>query len=119
MGDNRISMDGRISRRDVGQHRDASTYSGYTAKDWALLYIEHYGGIDGDHHKAWVLDQVVRILHGTPVVLSVARWQNGYEELRFRLAEPTPDYHCWVNMMRGELSDDGEREYDYDIGIAP
>ena len=30
----------------------------------ALQLIVRFGGIDGDHHKAWVLDQVVRALAG-------------------------------------------------------
>jgi hypothetical protein len=28
----------------------------------AIDFIVKYGGIDGAHHKTWVLDQVVRIL---------------------------------------------------------
>ena len=35
-----------------------TAYSEYTPKDWALFYIKKYGGIDGAHHKDWVLDQV-------------------------------------------------------------
>lgn len=31
----------------------------------ALAMILLYGGIDGAHHKDWVLDQVVRMLTGT------------------------------------------------------
>ena len=27
-----------------------------------LALVERYGGIDGDHHKAWLLDQLVRLL---------------------------------------------------------
>lgn len=30
----------------------------------ALAIIEQYGQIDGAHHKAWVIDQVVRALQG-------------------------------------------------------
>ena len=30
----------------------------------AVDLIVGYGGIDGDHHKAWVMDQVVRVLTG-------------------------------------------------------
>ena len=26
--------------------------------------IQRYGGIQGDHHRAWVLDQVMRIIKG-------------------------------------------------------
>lgn len=31
----------------------------------ALNVIERYGGIGGDHHKAWVIDRVVRALLGS------------------------------------------------------
>jgi hypothetical protein len=58
----------------------------------ALIFIERYGGIDGDHHKQWVLDQVVRALTG-----------DGYEQ--------------WVvEQCDGE---DGPNTYEWDEGIAP
>lgn len=51
-----------------------------------------YGGIDGDHHKQWVIDQMVRALTG-----------EGYSE--------------WVrNQKAGE---DGPDTYDWDTGAAP
>lgn len=30
----------------------------------AIDLAVRYGGIDGDHHKAWVIDQMIRILAG-------------------------------------------------------
>ena len=33
--------------------------------DKAIEVAVQYGGIDGDHHKAWVIDQMVRALAGT------------------------------------------------------
>lgn len=30
----------------------------------AIQLAVQYGGIDGDHHKAWVIDQMVRALAG-------------------------------------------------------
>ena len=27
-------------------------YKNYTQSDWAMEYIERYGGIDGAHHKS-------------------------------------------------------------------
>ena len=30
----------------------------------AIELAVKYGGIDGDHHKAWVIDQMVRALAG-------------------------------------------------------
>jgi len=58
----------------------------------ALDLINRYGGIDGGHHKQWVLDQVVRALAG-------------------------PGYEDWVK----EHCDgkDGPETYEWDEGIAP
>lgn len=52
----------------------------------ALELIERYGSIDGDHHKAWVLDQVVRTLTG-------------------------PDYEAWLD----SYCEDGQYEWDEGI----
>ena len=48
-----------------------SEYKDYDEKDWALLYIEMYNGIDGAHHKDWLLDQVARILKGTEMIVKL------------------------------------------------
>lgn len=61
----------------------------------ALETILTYGGIDGGHHKQWVLDQVVRTLSGEA-------------------------YGEWVKVYRGEYDEDNEEfEYEWDEGIAP
>src|SRR6202012_2839880 len=73
--------------------------------DWALYCIERYGTIDGDHHKAWVLDQVARILHGTPVTVTEARWESGEKEYRMKLAEPSAEYVAWVEQIEDECGD--------------
>ena len=55
------------------------------------MIIEH-GGHSGEHHKAWCLDQVFRILAGDK-------------------------YDLWVkSACKGE---DGPNTYSWDIGIAP
>ena len=100
-------------RVDVSKH---PVYSKYTPADWAMVFIEKYGGIDGDHHKQWVLDQVARILKGTPVVVVEARWDNGYTEDRFTVADPPSEgYEAWVKSMTSGVNEG----YDYDPGIAP
>lgn len=58
----------------------------------AIAMIERYGGIDGAHHKAWVIDQVARIL-------------------------TAPDYPAWVKRMTD--GEDGQYTYEWDEGIAP
>lgn len=58
----------------------------------ALEVALRYGGIDGDHHKAWVIDQMVRALAG-------------------------PRYEAWVkSACEGE---DGPDTYGWDEGIPP
>lgn len=61
-------------------------------KEEALEMIFDYGGIDGAHHKQWVLDQVVRILAGE-------------------------DYDKWIKLYEG--GEDGPHTYSWDTGIAP
>jgi hypothetical protein len=102
---------------NVAEH---PVYKDWVPANWALLYIDMYGQIDGSHHKQWILDQVARILLGTPVLVSLAKWDNGDEEERFETADPpSAEYLAWVDDHRGATDEDGEREYSYDEGIAP
>lgn len=57
----------------------------------ALEVAFRYSGIDGAHHKQWVIDQMVRALTGG-------------------------DYKAWVNDY--ETGSDGA-EYEWDCGVAP
>lgn len=88
-------------------------YADYEPSDWALEYITMYGQIDGSHHKDWVLDQVVRILKGTNVIVKEARWSDGFSEYRIELDEPSEEYEEFIE----EYENDGE--YSWDTGIAP
>jgi ketosteroid isomerase-like protein len=58
----------------------------------ALDLLAGDGQTDGDHHKAWVIDQTVRILAG-----------EGYD--------------AWIERYRG--GEDGPDAYSWDRGIAP
>jgi hypothetical protein len=100
------------------QPHETTEYADYDKVKWALEYIERYGSIDGAHHKDWVLDQVSRILLGTPVLVKQAKWESGFSEYRVNTGEPTPQYHAWVKKLQGEEID-GEYEWDYSEGIAP
>lgn len=59
----------------------------------ALNIIERFGGIDGSHHKQWVIDQVVRILLDDK-------------------------YDQWVIEMTA-TDDDVPDTYEWDVGVAP
>lgn len=97
---------------NIADHPEFKTH---TPADWAMVFITLYGGIDGAHHKTWVLDQVSRILKGTPVLVSEARWDNGESNLWFNTAAPSEAYLQW----RKELRDPDTGEDYYDEGIAP
>lgn len=94
------------------------TFSDHTTNDWVLYWLFSYGQIDGEHHKKWVLDQIARIVLGTPVVGKIARWDNGFSEYRISLGEPSQAYRDWVEEYL-ERDENGKAQYDYDAGIAP
>ena len=92
-------------------------FKDYDCGAWAMYFLECYGGIDGAHHKDWVLDQMARAMKGTPINIKVAKWENEQEEFRINLGEPSKEYLDWVvEMCAGE---DGANTYSYDEGIAP
>ena len=82
----------------------------------ALRVILHYGGIDGNHHKQWTLDQVVRVLTGCELERKVAVGADGKEYPYFRRGRSSW-YDRWVeNHNDGE---DGPNTYSWDEGIPP
>lgn len=94
---------------DIASH---PIYGKWNKKDWAIYFIEMYGQIDGAHHKAWVLDRVMRILLGAPIFAKVASWDDHEDEYRFSVG--TCDaYDQWIE----EYKSDGE--YEYFPGVAP
>ncbi len=58
----------------------------------ALEVAYDYAGIDGDHHKAWVIDQMVRALAGH-------------------------DYDRWVTYYRD--GEEGPETFTWNCGTAP
>jgi len=96
---------------------EETKYAFFTPQDWVMLWIEKYGDVSGDHYKAWLLDQLARILKGTKIIVKVAKWKNGHTEERFNLDDPPQKYWDWVKEMKA--GEDGPETYDYDFGIAP
>lgn len=58
----------------------------------ALVVAVRYGGIDGGHHKAWTIDQMVRALTGD-------------------------GYAGWVRAAKN--GEDGPHTYEWDEGCPP
>lgn len=74
------------------------------------------GGVDGDHHKAWVIDQMVRELTGCPEVEREATDARGQRYTYMALGE-SEEYLRWVaNRKAGE---DGPETYGWDPGVPP
>lgn len=63
-----------------------------TEIEQALAVAHQYGGIDGAHHKTWVIDQMVRALTGD-------------------------SYDAWVTEHKA--GEDGPETYEWDTGIPP
>jgi hypothetical protein len=76
----------------------------------ALDFAVRYGQIDGDHHKMWVIDQMVRALTGCPMVRRTENDCNGRRYTFDHQAEGE-DYVA--------LTAPGEDEGEWDIGIPP
>ena len=70
----------------------------------ALGIAVRFGGIDGDHHKAWVIDQIVRALCGCKVGADGTR-------------EPTAEYLKLV--AEAKDGEDGPDTYGWDEGTPP
>lgn len=72
----------------------------------ALELAVRFGGFDGGHHKAWVIDQMVRALTGSRSAL-------GNQEL----PDPSPEYVVLVADARA--GEDGPETYSWDEGTPP
>lgn len=82
----------------------------------ALSIALSYGGIDGGHHKMWVIDQMVRALTGCPVNVKKGEREDG-TEWSFETFGKSAEYRAWVKAAKA--GDDGPNTYSWDEGIAP
>lgn len=92
-------------------------FSTYTPADFAMAFIEQNAYIDGAMHKAWLIDQVSRILKGTPVRVFTTSVEYGADVLTFldmydlEVGAPSKDYETWRVHMDTHES--------YNPGYAP
>lgn len=82
----------------------------------AVTLAVKYGGIQGDHHKAWVIDQMVRALTGCPMIEKDAIDCNG-TPYSFMDAGESQEY---LEIVReAKIGEDGPETYTWETGIAP
>ncbi len=82
----------------------------------ALRIAVRFGGIDGDHHKAWVIDQVVRALTDCPVIKQEGVDCHG-KIYTYKTMRESKEYSKLVK--KAKAGEDGPDTYNWDIGIAP
>jgi hypothetical protein len=82
----------------------------------ALDFALRYGGIDGSHHKDWVIDQMVRALTECPNVISFGVDSRG-QQYEYTVQGASPEYLKWVREARS--GEDGPATYDWSIGVPP
>lgn len=73
----------------------------------ALGIAAQYGQTDGDHHKAWVIDQMIRALLGCPMETRSAVDFRG-QPYQYEAQSASEDYRDWI----AELGE-------WDEGIPP
>lgn len=63
----------------------------------ALSFAYRYGQIDGEHHKTWVIDQMVRALLGEPTESGPFDTPTTYAQFvrRHNDGEDGPDTYAW------------------------
>jgi hypothetical protein len=72
--------------------------------------------VDGDHHKAWVLDQMVRALTGCPLVeKSAIDCRN--QPYTYKGFGESELYETFI--AKAKAGEDGPDTYDWDLGIPP
>ena len=84
--------------------------------DLALEYAVKYGGIDGSHHKDWVIDQMVRALTGCPMLEKQAKDYKG-AEYTYKTQGESEEYTTLVAKACDGV--DGPNSYNWDVGIPP
>lgn len=82
----------------------------------ALAVIASYGGIDGAHHKQWVLDQAVRCLTGCPEEPVAVAGDDG-RVYTYPVRRPSAEYEAWV--AAHDRGPDGPDTYSWDEGTPP
>ena len=76
------------------------------------------GGIaDGDHHKMWIIDQMVRALTGCSTVEAEGRNPSTGKTFTYLKMGKSKEYLKWVADY--ENGEEGPRTYEWDTGVPP
>jgi hypothetical protein len=73
------------------------------------LELADYGTVDGDHHKMWVIDQMVRALLGCPLEIVTVPVNGSLPEYSYEKQAVNREYELFTAQHGGN----------WDEGIAP
>jgi hypothetical protein len=82
----------------------------------AIELAVRYGGIDGAHHKTWVIDQMVRALTGCPIIKRFGLSDDG-KSYPYEIQGESNEYLKLIT--EAKEGEDGPDTYEWDEGIAP
>ena len=82
----------------------------------ALDFVAEYGLIEGEEHRKWVLDQVVRVLTGCPATKQVFVDSEDRERIVRSLGESEAYQEFVVQQV---VSDEGVPILMWDTGVEP
>ena len=83
--------------------------------DRALQIAIKFGGIDGAHHKDWVIDQMVRALTNCPIIEKHS--SNHNKTYTYEVQGESEEYKQLVEWACD--GEDGSETYSWEEGIAP
>jgi len=84
--------------------------------DGALDIAMQYSNMRASHHRAWVIDQMVRALTGCPLRKEEAQGESGRTYTWYNFGE-SEEYRHFVELARH--GEDGSVNYDWDTGTTP
>lgn len=82
----------------------------------AIDFAVRYGGIDGDHHKSWVIDQMVRALTACPKVDLVGTDCRGS---RYEYSGQGESEEYLLLVANACAGSDGPATYEWAVGTPP
>lgn len=82
----------------------------------ALEFAYIYGQVDGGHHKAWVIDQMVRVLTDCPEVVVEDVDSQGFA-YSYTTQGESEEYRTFI--QKHNNGEDGPDTYYWDEGITP
>lgn len=89
----------------------------------ALNCAFQYSQFDGNHHKAWAIDQIVRALLGCPMIKKTALDCNK-KQYSYETQGESQEYLDWVKKFEYEdltlsVDEDREKDYEWNCGTPP